>query len=50
MKETALCEAPFSQLHTGGPDELFAGKEAVVDNLFATLNAAHTGLSSVVNR
>jgi len=50
MKDSALYETPFSQLHAGGPDELFAGKEAVVDNLFATLNAVHTGLSSVVNR
>ena len=45
MKDSALYEAPFSQLHAGGPDELFAGKEAVVDSLFATLGAVHSGLS-----
>ena len=40
----------FSQLHAGGPDELFAGKEAVVDSLFTTLVVVHCGLSSIVSR
>ena len=50
MKYSALYETPFSQLHAGGPDELFAGREAVVDSLFATLGAVHSGLSSVASR
>jgi type I restriction enzyme R subunit len=50
MKDSALYEAPFSQLHAGGPDELFVGKEAVVDSLFATLGAVHSGLSSAASR
>ena len=50
MKDSALYEAPFSQLHAGGPDELFVGKEAVVGSLFATLGAVHSGLSSAASR
>ena len=50
MKESALYEAPFSQLHAGGPDEHFAGKETVVDSLYATLGVVHSGLSSAANR
>jgi len=49
MKDSALYEAPFSQLHAGGPDALFAGKEAVVDNLFATLDGVRSGLASAAN-
>lgn len=37
MDAAALYEPPFSNLHAGGPDALFAGKEAVIDALFATL-------------
>ena len=37
MEATALYEPPFSNLHTGGPDELFAGKETVVEELFDVL-------------
>ena len=50
MRDSALYEAPFNQLHAGGPDELFAGKEAVVNSLFATLGGVHSGLSSAVSR
>lgn len=50
MKDSALYEAPFNQLHAGGPDELFAGKEAMVDSLFETLGAVHNGLSSAANQ
>ena len=50
MRDSALYEAQFSQLHAGGPDELFVGKVAVVDSLFATLGAVHSGLSSVASR
>jgi hypothetical protein len=31
---TALCEAPFNSIHTGGADELFADKPNIIDSLF----------------
>ncbi len=37
MDASALYEPPFSNLHAGGPDELFVGKESVVDAVFQTL-------------
>lgn len=37
MDAADLCEPPFSNLHAGGPDALFAGKEAVINAVFATL-------------
>lgn len=39
MEAKALYEPPFSHLHTGGPDALFAGKENVVDGIFGALEA-----------
>jgi type I restriction enzyme R subunit len=33
----ALYEPPFSDLHTGGPDALFAGRENVIDGVYRTL-------------
>jgi type I restriction enzyme R subunit len=39
MEASALYEAPFSSLHAGGPDELFAGKEVVIDGLFTVLDS-----------
>ncbi len=40
MKEaSAPYEPPFSNLHAGGPDELFAGKESVVEGIFETLKS-----------
>lgn len=44
MDAEALYEAPFSDLHAGGPDALFAGNENVIDGIFEQLKAAHTGL------
>jgi len=41
MEASALYEPPFSNLHTGGPDELFAGKETVIDGIFDALKAVH---------
>jgi type I restriction enzyme R subunit len=35
----ALYEPPFSHIHSGGPDELFAGKEKVIDAIFGTLKS-----------
>lgn len=37
MDASALYEAPFSNLHAGGPDELFAGKEYVISEIFDVL-------------
>ena len=37
MESSALYEAPFTSLHSGGPDALFAGKDNVIDGLFDAL-------------
>jgi type I restriction enzyme R subunit len=37
MTAEALYEPPFSNLHAGGPDELFAGKEKVIEGIFEKL-------------
>ena len=37
MDAGALYEPPFSNLHAGGPDELFAGHEGVIDGIFEQL-------------
>jgi type I restriction enzyme R subunit len=39
MEKAALYEAPFSNLHAGGPDELFAGKDNVIDGIFDALES-----------
>lgn len=39
MDAKALYEPPFSHLHAGGPDALFAGKENVIDGIFGALEA-----------
>ena len=39
MDAAALYEAPFSNLHAGGPEELFAGKENVIEGIFDVLNS-----------
>lgn len=39
MEASALYEPPFSNLHSGGPDELFAGKENVIEGIFDTLKS-----------
>lgn len=45
MEASALYEPPFSNLHAGGPDELFAGRETVIDAMFSTL----ASLERVIN-
>jgi hypothetical protein len=40
MDAAALYEPPFSNLHAGGPDALFAGKENVIDAI-GTLGILH---------
>jgi type I restriction enzyme R subunit len=44
MEASALYEAPFSGIHSGGPDELFAGKENVIEGIFKKLKTIRTGL------
>ncbi len=39
MEATALYEAPFTGLHAGGPDQLFAGKDIIIAGIFETLKA-----------
>ena len=39
MEPSALCEAPFSSVHAGGPESLFAGKSNVIDGIFEKLKA-----------
>ena len=46
MAASALYEQPFSNLHAGGPDALFDGKEKVIKDIFNTLDSVHSGLSS----
>ena len=35
---------PFSNLHTGGPDVLFSGKETVIDDIFQALREVQSNL------
>jgi type I restriction enzyme R subunit len=37
IEASALYEPPFSNLHAGGPDELFAGHEGVIEGIFDAL-------------
>jgi type I restriction enzyme, R subunit len=46
MDPTALYEPPFSDLHAGGPEELFLGREQIVDGIFDALKAVRSGLES----
>ncbi len=39
MEPSALYEAPFSSVHAGGPEALFAGKSNVIEGIFAKLKA-----------
>jgi type I restriction enzyme R subunit len=44
MEASALYESPFSNLHAGGPDALFDGKENVIEGIFEKLEAVHSEL------
>ena len=50
MEASALYEAPFSSVHSGGPDELFAGKENVIEGIFETLNAVNSRLTGTTGQ
>ena len=39
MEPSALYEAPFSSLHAGGPEALFAEKPSVIDGMFEKLKS-----------
>ena len=43
MEPSALYEAPFSSVHAGGPEALFAGKSNVIDGIFEKLKALRSG-------
>jgi len=45
MDAAALYEPPFINLHAGGPDQLFAGKENVISAIFGALNAVQPKLA-----
>ena len=45
MDSSALYEPPFSHLHSGGPDQLFAGQEQIIDDLCHTLEAFQASLT-----
>ena len=44
MEASALYGAPFSSVHAGGPDELFAGKGRVIEEIFEKLETLRSGL------
>ena len=44
MEASALYEAPFTSLHAGGPEELFAGKGNVIKGIFETLETLRSEL------
>ena len=44
MEASALYEAPFSNIHTGGPDELFDLKQNIIEGIFETLESVNSGL------
>lgn len=37
MEEAALYEPPFSSIHDGGPEAVFAGKESIIEGIFSSL-------------
>ena len=39
MEPAALYEPPFSSLHSGGPEQLFAGRENVINAVFSRLDS-----------
>jgi type I restriction enzyme R subunit len=47
IEADALYEPPFSNLHAGGPDELFVGNEAVMDGIFEKLRRVKASVLAV---
>jgi type I restriction enzyme, R subunit len=46
MDASALYEPPFSNIDGGGPDELFSGKENVIEGIFKKLEEVNPGVTS----
>jgi type I restriction enzyme, R subunit len=42
----ALYEPPFTRLHHAGPDELFTGKEDIIEAVFDQLQAVHQNIQA----
>lgn len=49
MDASVLYEPPFSSLHSGGPDELFQGRDTVIEGIFRTLEALQAGTGGKVS-
>ncbi len=47
MEASALYESPFTNLHAGGPDELFAGRKNVIEGIFDTLKATEPEVRAI---
>jgi type I restriction enzyme R subunit len=47
MEAAALYEPPFSNLHAEGPDELFAGHEAVIEGIFDKLRGVRENVLAI---
>lgn len=47
MEESALYEPPFSDFNDGGPEAVFAGKEAVVEGIFSALRKTAPRMGAV---
>ena len=48
MEASGLYEAPFSRVHAGGPDELFSGKERIIEGIFEKLKEVNSELIASV--
>ncbi len=46
MDASSLYEPPFSNMHVGGPDELFSGKENVIEGIFKKLEEVSSDVTS----
>jgi len=44
MEASALYEPPFIDIHTGGPEELFAGNRTAIDGIFEQLKAVNASV------
>ena len=45
LEASALYEAPFNSLHSGGPDALFAGQETVIEGVLRSLEELRSNLT-----
>ena len=44
MEASALYDSPFSAVHAGGPEELFAGRGRVIEGIFEKLETLRSDL------